>query len=283
MSSEFEKKILSRLNTLEQTVTTQGRTLATQGRTLATQGRTITYLQSQIVKQGGIITGLRTKIKTQENDISNLKKGITFLRGGWATAKGDIAKLKIRLVHRDDLQSIMKKGHPERARKVQNVFPMTANYFKRPIGGGRSKLGERKNHLHKTVGHDLIKQPGERNRIIKWMNNAAKGSEKKRVGDSNLTSPVTSIGSMKHNNVLMKTFGPIRTIREKNPQWNNNNASEWERSVKSSGSVNQGTPRAKPFNKFIQIKQSSPRSMGSSQSPRGPVRSNGRKSHGRFG
>jgi hypothetical protein len=157
-------------------------------------------------------------MKVQIAEIPELKLKILQLTGrvnrmykGWGDTKSDLAKLKIRLVQRDDLQKVLKKEKGERPHAVIQRFPGTAPYFARGAGG-ISKLGAKKKHLHETVGHDLIKQPGERNRIMKWINNSTKS---KRPVDY-MRSPATSIGSLKKNEVFLKTFKPIRETREQN-------------------------------------------------------------------
>ena len=151
-------------------------------------------------------------MKVQVAKIPELERRMDRMYKGWGDTKSDLAKLKIRLVQRDDLQKVLKKEKGERPRAVMQRFPNTAPYFTRDLPGGRSKLGAKKKHLHETVGHDLIKQPGERNRIMKWINNSTKS---KRPVDY-MRSPATSIGSLKKNEVFLKTFKPIRETREQN-------------------------------------------------------------------
>jgi hypothetical protein len=143
--------------------------------------------------------------------IPELERRMDRMYKGWGDTKSDLAKLKIRLVQRDDLQKVLKKEKGERPRAVIQRFPGTAPYFVRGTGG-ISKLGAKKKYLHETVGHDLIKQPGERNRIMKWINN----STKSKRPDDYMRSPATSIGSLKKNEVFLKTFKPIRETREQN-------------------------------------------------------------------
>jgi hypothetical protein len=163
---------------------------------------------------------LEKKNKENKIEMNTLKIRMDIMYKGWGKTKGDLAKLKIQLVHRNDLQKVLKKGKSQRTHAVVEKFPGTAPYFKRGAGG-RSKLGARKQYLHETIGHDLIKQPGERNRIMKWINNA----EKKKTYPQNYTkSPATSIGSLKRNDVFMKTFKPIRETREQNSvSWKSSN------------------------------------------------------------
>lgn len=153
---------------------------------------------------------------------------------GWGDTKSDLAKLKIRLVQRDDLQKVLKKGKDGRPRTVIQRFKETAPYFARGKRGV-SALGSTKKRLHETVGHDLIKQLGERNRIMKWINNSTKSKRPINY----MKSPATSIGSLKKNEVFMKTFKPIRATREQHSaSW----ASTPSRSISYQGSKRSLTP-----------------------------------------
>lgn len=167
----------------------------------------------QNAKMLKIMESMEKRMVDLERQVAELTGRMDRMYKGWGDTKSDLAKLKIRLVQRDDLQKVLKEGKEARADAVQQRFKQTIPYFTRKYGGkGPSKLGETKKHLHKTVGHDLIKQPGERNRIMKWIDNSAKSKRP----DDYMRSPATSIGSLKKNEVFMKTFKPIRVTREQN-------------------------------------------------------------------
>ena len=136
-------------------------------------------------------------LERQVAEIHGLRRQVAELTGrvdrmykGWGDTKSDLAKLKIRLVQRDDLQKVLKKGKDGRPHTVIQRFKETAPYFARGKRGV-SALGSTKKRLHETVGHDLIKQPGERNRIMKWINNSTKSKQPINY----MQSPATSIGS----------------------------------------------------------------------------------------
>lgn len=156
-----------------------------------------------------ILKQLQSQVADQQRQIVELTGLVHRMYKGWGETKSDLAKLKLRLVQRDDLQKVLKRGKDGRPHTVIQKFKETAPYFSRRKGGV-SALGSTKKRLHETVGHDLIKQPGERNRIMKWIDNSSRSK-----GPANYTrSPATSIGSLKKNEVFMKTFKPIRETRE---------------------------------------------------------------------
>ena len=104
-----------------------------------------------------------SRLNNLEEDNRKLKEEVEKLKGrmekmynGWAKAKSDLAKLKISLVQRNDLQKVLK--NKRRTQTVIEKHPQTKKYFDRQVYGGKSKLGMRKQKLHQTVGHDLIKQ-----------------------------------------------------------------------------------------------------------------------------
>ena len=167
--------------------------------------------------------------KQMKLEMHTIKIRMDIMYTGWGKTKSDLAKLKIQLVQRNDLQKILKDR--KRSNTVMTKFPETKPYFHKEKYG-RSKLGARKQRLHETIGHDLIKQPGERNRITKWIENAEK---KKTYSPDYMKSPATSIGSMKKNDVLMKTFMPIRKTREQH-------SASWKSSTTHGSSKKSHTP-----------------------------------------
>lgn len=165
-------------------------------------------------------------------EMQTMKIRINKMYEGWGRTKSDLAKLKIQLVQRNDLQKILKDR--KRSDTVVRHYPELKPYFKTKHGR-KSALGIRKEHLHKTVGHDLIKQPGERNRIMKWITNAEKKTQSPSDRLNYIQSPATSIGSLKKNDVFMKTFEPIRKTREQH-------SNSWKSNTARSNSTKSRTP-----------------------------------------
>ena len=81
-------------------------------------------------------------------EMQTMKIRINKMYEGWGRTKSDLAKLKIQLVQRNDLQKILKDR--KRSDAVVRQYPDLKPYFKTKHGR-KSALGIRKEHLHKTV------------------------------------------------------------------------------------------------------------------------------------